>query len=100
MPDGISGKGFVTKIPIKRSKKRSVLHFSVSVENEDPTPNSDFVHDCLTDREDQLVFHPARLKSGLQSIAHKQALIIISEDRDQIYAGETDRIHLPAGLPA
>ncbi len=55
---------------------------------------TDFMHARLEKREDQLVVHPAKLKSRLQSMARKQALIIIPEDRDQISAGETIDIQL------
>ena len=49
---------------------------------------TDFVHARLENREDQLWVHPARLKSGLQSMARKEALIIIPEDREEILADE------------
>ncbi len=55
---------------------------------------TDFVHARLENREDQLWVHPARLKSGLQSMARKEALIIIPEDRDELTAGETIAIQL------
>jgi len=55
---------------------------------------TDFVHARLENREDQLWVRPARLKSGLQSMARKEALIIIPEDRDEIDAGETIAIQL------
>jgi molybdopterin molybdotransferase len=60
---------------------------------------TDFVHARLENREDQLWVHPARLKSGLQSMARKEALIIIPEDREGILADETIdvQILIPAG---
>ena len=60
---------------------------------------TDFVHARLENREDQLWVHPARLKSGLQSMARKEALIIIPEDREEISAGETIKVQilLPVG---
>lgn len=50
---------------------------------------TDFVHARLEYRQNQLLVHPARLESSLQSMAQKEALIIIPEDREKIYAGET-----------
>jgi molybdopterin molybdotransferase len=55
---------------------------------------TDFVHARLENREDQLWVHPARLKSGLQSMVRKEALIIIPEDRDELTAGDTIAIQL------
>ena len=55
---------------------------------------TDFVHARIENREDQLWVHPARLTSGLQSMARKEALIIIPEDREEINAGETIAIQL------
>ena len=55
---------------------------------------TDFVHARLENRENQLWVHPARLKSGLQSMAGKEALIIIPEDRNELAAGETIAIQL------
>jgi molybdopterin molybdotransferase len=55
---------------------------------------TDFVHARLENREDHLRVHPARLKSGLQSMARKDALIIIPEDRDELAAGETVNVQL------
>ena len=60
---------------------------------------TDFVHARLENRQDQLWVHPARLESGLQSMARKEALIIIGEDRDELTAGETIAIQLLTGLP-
>ena len=55
---------------------------------------TDFVHARLATHDDQLRVQPARLKSGLQSMARKEALIIIPEDRDEIAAGDTIAIQL------
>ena len=55
---------------------------------------TEFVHARLENRENQLWVHPARLKSGLQSMAAKEALIIIPEDRNELAAGETIAIQL------
>jgi molybdopterin molybdotransferase len=55
---------------------------------------TDFVHARLENRENQLWVHPARLKSGLQSMARKEALIIIPEGRNGLAAGETVAIQL------
>jgi len=55
---------------------------------------TDFVHARLENRENRLWVHPARLKSGLQSMARKEALIIIPEDRDELAAGATIAIQL------
>jgi len=55
---------------------------------------TDFVHARLENREDQLWVHPAKLKSGLQSMARKEALIIIPEDREEISAGETINVQI------
>jgi molybdopterin molybdotransferase len=55
---------------------------------------TDFVHARLENQNNQLLVHPARLKSALQSMASKEALIIIPEDRKEIAAGETIDIQL------
>lgn len=55
---------------------------------------TDFVHARLENRDDQLRVHPAKLPSALQSMAQKDALIIIPEDRDQLAAGETIAVQL------
>jgi molybdopterin molybdotransferase len=55
---------------------------------------TDFVHARLENREGQLWVHPARLKSGLQSMVRKEALIIIPEDRKEIFAGETIKVQI------
>ena len=55
---------------------------------------TDFVHARLEKRKNQLWVHPARLKSALRSMAEKEALIIIPEDREKIDAGETIELQL------
>jgi molybdopterin molybdotransferase len=55
---------------------------------------TDFIHARLENRNDQLYVHPARLKSALQSMAQKQAIIIIPEDRDKIAVDESIEIQL------
>ena len=55
---------------------------------------TDFVHARLEYRQNQLWVYPARLKSSLQSMARKEALIIIPEDREKIDAGETVDVQL------
>ncbi len=55
---------------------------------------TDFIHARLENREDQLWVYPARLNSGLQSMARKEALIIIPEDRDELAAGEAIPVQL------
>ncbi|MBW2428597.1 MAG: molybdopterin molybdotransferase MoeA [Deltaproteobacteria bacterium] len=55
---------------------------------------TDFVHARLEKRQGQLFVHPARLKSALLSMAQKEALIIIPEDREEIAAGELIDIQL------
>ena len=55
---------------------------------------TDFVHARLEHREGQLFVIPARLKSALLSMAQKEALIIIPEDREEIAAGEIVDIQL------
>ena len=55
---------------------------------------TDFVHARIEKREDQLWVHPARLNSALQSMARKDALIIIPEDREELAAGEMIAIQL------
>jgi len=49
---------------------------------------TDFIHARLEKRQGRLFVQPARLNSALQSMAQKQALIIVPEDRDEIHAGE------------
>jgi len=55
---------------------------------------TDFVHARLETREDQLWVHPARLESWLQSMARKDALIVIPEDRRELPAGEILNVQL------
>jgi molybdopterin molybdotransferase len=49
---------------------------------------TDFIHARLEKHPDGLRVHPARLKSALLSMAQKEAIIIIPEDREEITAGE------------
>ena len=55
---------------------------------------TDFVHARLEKRENQIWVHPARIQSALQSMARKEALIIIPEDCNELAAGETIAIQL------
>jgi molybdopterin molybdotransferase len=55
---------------------------------------TEFVHARLEIRTDGLHAHPARLKSRLVSMAVKQALIVIPEDRAEIAAGETIEVQV------
>jgi molybdopterin molybdotransferase len=59
---------------------------------------TDFIHACLEKRADGLFVHPARLKSALQSMAQKEALIIIPEDRQKIDAGEIINVQLLSSI--
>jgi len=59
---------------------------------------TDFVHAHLEKRQGRLFVHPARLKSALQSMAQKQALIIIPADREEFAAGETIDIQLLSSI--
>jgi molybdopterin molybdotransferase len=49
---------------------------------------TDFIHASLEKAQNQRIIHPARLKSTLQSMAQKDAIIAIPEDRSEISAGE------------
>ena len=49
---------------------------------------TDFIHAQLDKEKGQLIVRPAKLRSRLQSMARKEALILIPEDRDEITAGE------------
>jgi len=60
---------------------------------------TEFIHARLETRDGELWVSPARLKSRLKSMAEKEALIIIPEDRDEISAGETIHVQL-IGPPA
>jgi molybdopterin molybdotransferase len=46
-----------------------------------------FIHAALTTEEGQLVVRPAKLRSRLQSMARKNALIVISEGVEELSAG-------------
>ena len=59
---------------------------------------TDFIHARFEKRPDQIFVHPARLKSALQSMAQKEALIIIPEDREEFAAGETIDIQLISSI--
>jgi molybdopterin molybdotransferase len=59
---------------------------------------TEFIHARLEKRGGELWVSPARLKSRLKSMAEKEALIVIPEDRDEIPAGETIHVQL-LGLP-
>ncbi len=60
---------------------------------------TEFIHARLTGKEDNLTVMPARLKSRLKSMAEKEALIIIPEDREEIPAGETVEVQLLKPMP-
>jgi len=49
---------------------------------------TDFIHARLEPHPDGLRVHPARLESALLSMAQKEALVIIPEDREELAAGE------------
>jgi molybdopterin molybdotransferase len=49
---------------------------------------TDFIHARLAKEKEQLVVRPAKLNSRLKSMARKEALISIPENRDEIRAGE------------
>jgi molybdopterin molybdotransferase len=55
---------------------------------------TEFIHARLEKRTDGLLAIPSRLQSRLKSMAEKEALIIIPEDRDEIPAGETIEVQL------
>jgi molybdopterin molybdotransferase len=55
---------------------------------------TDFVHARLQKKADQLIVHPNKLKSRLHSMARKEALIIIPEDREKLAAGSLIDIQL------
>ena len=55
---------------------------------------TDFIHAQLDREKKQLIVRPAKLKSRLQSMARKEALILIPEDRDEITAGEWVEIQI------
>ena len=60
---------------------------------------TDFIHAHLEKNKEQLVVHPAKLKSRLQSMARKDALIMIPENRQEIAAGETIEIQILESPP-
>jgi molybdopterin molybdotransferase len=53
-----------------------------------------FIHARLEKRGDQLFVYPTKLESRLQSMARKDAIIIIPEGREVLAAGETIDIQL------
>ncbi len=55
---------------------------------------TDIIHAHLENTADQILVHPARLQSALHSMAQKEALIVIAEDRAEIPAGEKIEIQL------
>jgi molybdopterin molybdotransferase len=55
---------------------------------------TNFVHARLEYRQNELWVYPARSNSSLQSMAVKEALIVIPEGREKIDAGETADIQL------
>lgn len=55
---------------------------------------TEFIHARLQRTDGELCVSPARLKSRLRSMAEKDALIIIPEDRTEISAGETINVQL------
>jgi molybdopterin molybdotransferase len=55
---------------------------------------TDFIHARLEKKDGHLTARPAKLRSRLQSMARKEALIIIPEDKEKLVAGETITIQL------
>ncbi len=55
---------------------------------------TDFIHAHLDKEKGQLIVRPAKLKSRLQSMARKEALILIPEDRNEISAGERVKVQI------
>jgi molybdopterin molybdotransferase len=55
---------------------------------------TDIIHAQLESTAGKLFVHPAKLKSALQSMARKDALIFLTEDQDEISAGKTIDIQL------
>ena len=55
---------------------------------------TDFVHARLEYRQNELWVYPALSKSSLKSMAAKEALIVIPEDRHNLSAGEIINIQL------
>jgi molybdopterin molybdotransferase len=60
---------------------------------------TDFIHARLEHREGRLFAIPARLKSSLQSMARREALIVIPEDRRELAVGETVDVQLLSSYP-
>jgi molybdopterin molybdotransferase len=62
---------------------------------------TEFVHARLEQRASGLLAVPSRLKSRLKSMAEKEALIVIPEDREEIPAGEAVEVQVlkPMGDP-
>ena len=59
---------------------------------------TDLIHAHLEITADQVLVHPARLESALHSMADKEALIVIPEDRTEIPAGEKIEIQLHSAI--
>ncbi len=55
---------------------------------------TEFIHGRLEARSEELWVRPVRLKSRLKSMAEKEALIVIPEDRERISAGERISVQL------
>lgn len=55
---------------------------------------TEFIHARLSESPTGLLAVPSRLSSRLKSMAEKQALIVIPEDREEIPAGETISVQL------
>jgi molybdopterin molybdotransferase len=49
---------------------------------------TDFIHARLAKKDGRLIVYPAKLRSRLQSMARKEALIMIPADRDELIAGD------------
>jgi molybdopterin molybdotransferase len=60
---------------------------------------TEFIHARLEARDGELWVRPARLKSRLKSMAEKETLIVIPEEREQIPAGERTCVQLLAPPP-
>jgi molybdopterin molybdotransferase len=57
---------------------------------------TDFIHARLERKQDRLIVHPAKLKSRLQSMARKEALIIIPEEKEELLSGEIISVQILA----
>jgi molybdopterin biosynthesis enzyme len=55
---------------------------------------TEFIHARLEKRPHGILAIPSRLRSRLKSMAEKEALIIIPEERDEIPAGEMIEVQL------